>query len=396
MNTLPLKPSWEVPHSIGSIGWREAKSRYEVRLRERPNTPQVSTYVPGPRTPATYALAERELAERIAKSTRGVRHTGRTLTVGAWLYEWIELQTHLKGYHPDPAKATGSYRGYHDRIRLYLEPELGRIRLVDLEAPDVTRAMARLGQYPGRRGELLAPATVHAAYSTLRAALMDAWDLGKAPRNACRGANVPRPHTHIEPPTQGELDRLFAELEGDPYRLVLEVMRWSGCRVGEAVYLERRMVRPDGRITFRRQVSGSLKGKRPRTVVLPRHLAEELLATPARLGTDLMFATRTGRHIDDRAVLRHFDAACERAGIAPDPSADLDKYRPHDLRHAFATMALEAGVAPSIVIGWLGHASLAMLDRYSHVRPMPGGDAYRRMLAAWGPELEELGIRVAV
>src|SRR5262252_3606144 len=141
MNTVPtIRPSWEVPHSLGSILWRDARSAYEIRLRERPGEPQRSTYVKGSRTAATYAAAERNLAERITAAGRGERASSGTLTVGAWLDEWLALQLSQK-----PKTLTA----YRQRIDLYLKPTLGRRRLVDLEAADVARALARLASPDG-------------------------------------------------------------------------------------------------------------------------------------------------------------------------------------------------------------------------------------------------------
>jgi site-specific recombinase XerD len=42
----------------------------------------------------------------------------------------------------------------------------------------------------------------------------------------------------------------------------------------------------------------------------------------------------------------------------------------HDLRHGWATLALEAGEHPKVVAEQLGHASVKVtLDTYSHVTP---------------------------
>ena len=54
----------------------------------------------------------------------------------------------------------------------------------------------------------------------------------------------------------------------------------------------------------------------------------------------------------------------DRAGREPAPA------RPHDLRHGWATRALEAGVPTKVVQEVLGHASaMITLDVYSHVVP---------------------------
>ena len=394
-----IRPSWEVPHSLGSILWREARSSYEIRLRERPGEPQRSTYVRGDRTPATYELAERELARRITATGRGERETSRELTVGAWLDRWLGMQI---------AQKPKTREAYEARIELYLKPALGRRRLHDLEPEHVADAMQRLagpdrpmpvGREGARapRAATLSVGTIDAAFRVLDDALGDAWSRGLAPRNACRGVDVMRPDTLVEPPSLEELERLFAELAGDPWLPVFALMRETGARLGEVLGLERRHVDTQaGTVTYSRQRAnrrgaalGSLKSRASRrTVAIPRYLAELLEGIPARIDSPLVFATSSGRALDQRNVLRRFDRACERAGIAPSEHADLEKYRPHDLRHAFATSAISAGVAEPIVAAWLGHSSTAMLKRYSHVKPMPGGEAYRRLVDVWGSDLE--------
>lgn len=377
-----LQPVPPVKRSLGSVRFVERRNAYEIRVRDRHGVRR-SSYIAGPESADRRLVAERALVERLAELERGARPVGRRMTVGAWLDEWLELAS--------PGLKSGSRQAYADRIKLYLKPELGRHRLADLEAIDVSRAMARIAARPGRRGDTLAPGTVDAAYRTLAAALQVAYEQGKAPRNAARGATVTRPTTRIEPPTIEELDRLEAELVGDPYEAVFSLMRWTGARRGEALGLEWRYVDLEARtVAFVSQASGTLKSGRPRRVGIPQHVADELARIPRRIGSPLVFSTSSGRPIDPRNVNRHYDAALMRAGIAPDLAADLDKYRPHDLRHAFATMLLEAGAAPTTVQAWLGHASLAMLDRYAHVKPRPGGAAYLRVVAVWGDDADAI------
>jgi len=48
----------------------------------------------------------------------------------------------------------------------------------------------------------------------------------------------------------------------------------------------------------------------------------------------------------------------------------MPKIRLHDLRHGYATAALEAGTPMKAVSNRLGHASISITaDIYSHVRP---------------------------
>jgi integrase len=51
-------------------------------------------------------------------------------------------------------------------------------------------------------------------------------------------------------------------------------------------------------------------------------------------------------------------------------AAKLPRIRLHDLRHTYATLALQAGVHPKVVSERLGHSSVSItLDIYSHVIP---------------------------
>lgn len=372
--------------AYGSVTYRAARDYFELRVRERPGAEPTSTYLrpdgSGDTAPRRRA-AEEKLAERIAGIGAGERHVGRTMTLGRWLDEYLEL-AHLK---PETERA------YRTRIELYLKPTLGRYKLAELEPVHVARAYRELARMRGKRAKRLSPGTIEAASKVLTAALRMAWTLGKIRRDPTRFAKPPRSTTRIEPPTQEELDAILEELAGHEWRGVFEVLRWSGARLGEVLGLERRFVDLDARtVRFsRQQHGGTLKSSTPRrAVVIPEHVAAILRDRPPRVGSPLVFSTSSGGPLDERNVLRVFDRALEARAVRPSEHADRRKYRIHDLRHAFATMMLEAGAAPTTVQAWLGHASLRMLDRYAHVTPRPGGDAYRRLVDAFGPDADAI------
>lgn len=364
---------------IGMIRYQDAQQRFEVRLVERKYERPKSTYIYGPDDAKTKVEAEAELARRIAAKLAGVRSTGRTMTLDRWLDDWLELQA-------GKPKTVDMYR---TRLRLYVRPQLGRYRLADLEAVDISRALMNV---KGERVGELRPATIQAAYKVLSAALNDAWLQGKAPRNAALAVSIDGTQREIIPPSPAELDAILDQLDGHPWRPLFSVLRWSGARLSEVRGLTRHHFdRGDGTITILRQPSGRLKTKASRrTLVLPRLVHDELLDMPRRADTPMLFATSSGAPIDGRNLLRAFDQAAERAGVRPPDEGEMAKYRIHDLRHAFATLALEAGASQTHVAAWLGHGSLRMLDRYSHVHPRSGGEAYRRMTDAFGAECVHL------
>lgn len=75
-----------------------------------------------------------------------------------------------------------------------------------------------------------------------------------------------------------------------------------------------------------------------------------------------VFRYRDGSPILPRGFSAAFTKIMHRAG--------LEGYRPHDARHAHATLMLRQGVHPKIVQERLGHAKVGTtLDIYSHVTP---------------------------
>lgn len=96
---------------------------------------------------------------------------------------------------------------------------------------------------------------------------------------------------------------------------------------------------------------------------------ERLLLGESYVGHDLVFTLADGRPYNPDRVSREFDRRLARHG--------LPRIRLHDLRHTWATLALESDIHPKVVQERLGHSSIAItLDLYSHViRPMLTGAA---------------------
>ncbi|MDQ3612185.1 MAG: site-specific integrase, partial [Actinomycetota bacterium] len=77
---------------------------------------------------------------------------------------------------------------------------------------------------------------------------------------------------------------------------------------------------------------------------------------------DLVFTREDGSPVHPNWLIRRFMRIARRTGLPP--------IRFHDLRHTYATLALQAGVSVKVVSTRLGHASIGItLDTYSHVLP---------------------------
>ncbi|MBF0542300.1 MAG: site-specific integrase [Nitrospirae bacterium] len=73
----------------------------------------------------------------------------------------------------------------------------------------------------------------------------------------------------------------------------------------------------------------------------------------------VFFDDKTGKHYKD--VKRSFSTACRKAKI--------NDFHFHDLRHTFASQLVMAGIDLTTVKELLGHKTLAMTLRYSHLAP---------------------------
>jgi integrase len=88
---------------------------------------------------------------------------------------------------------------------------------------------------------------------------------------------------------------------------------------------------------------------------------------------DLVFVGDTGEPLDGSALRRRYVAAAKRAGLRP--------LRFHDLRHSFATVAVNATHSGRELQEWMGHADYRTTARYLHYKSR--GDEAARLGAAF-------------
>lgn len=72
-----------------------------------------------------------------------------------------------------------------------------------------------------------------------------------------------------------------------------------------------------------------------------------------------MFAHGNGERV--QFLQNGFESACKRA--------EISNFRVHDMRHTCASWLVSAGVPAFEVKELLGHSSIEMTERYSHLAP---------------------------
>jgi integrase len=320
--------------------------------------------------------AERAMAEMLQTLDEGTYVARDPQTLGEWIERWLETMK--------PKIRESTWRDYRNGLHRVSE-RLGQVPLQSLRPLDVEELYASLLREGRRYGGGLAPKTVRNIHIALRRSLADALRFGLVSRNVAALVKPPVPgRSELVTWTADEV-RAFLDAVGDDrlmpaYRLLAA----TGMRRGEALGLRWSDVDlTKSRLTVNRAltvVDSALVWSSPKTARSRRSLSldpetvavlrahrkrqaeERLAAGPAWSENNLVFCTELGEPQHPDRFTRAFGAATRRAGV---PTIRL-----HDLRHTWATLALEAGIHPKVVSERLGHATTGItLDLYSHVQP---------------------------
>ncbi len=160
-----------------------------------------------------------------------------------------------------------------------------------------------------------------------------------------------------EAKASGVYEMYYIELATGLRRGELLGLKWSDIDWKNGIIkVKRQVARVDGKVT-----EAPLKTKNSyRTVTISPQAVEVLKQQKAKTKDEFVFPSPNGGTISPDSVNNMLKRVLERAGIP--------KVRFHDLRHTFATVALQNGVDIKTVSGMLGHFSAGFtLDTYAHV-----------------------------
>jgi len=305
------------------------------------------------------------------------RRDGFTLPKGRQPYvsEWVE---HWLWNVAKPAVDPSSfYKSYRQKCMDYIVPYFDRVPLADLSEEDVEAWHQALLARPARLGGTLSPSTIETTHRIFSRALNVAVARRRIPHNPCTFVPPPKhDRPPPEPPSAGEVAAVLAACKERPggARWILAIC--TGLRQGEALGLRWRDVRLtapasvtvsqarkriEGEVTF----AGPKSRKSRRTVPLPKIAVVALKAhrdqAVAAIG-GLVFTRADGGPASDKLDWEDWSGLLKELG--------LPHYRPHDLRHSYATTLLEAGMDPRLVQDLMGWSTAAMAQIYVHVRPV--------------------------
>ena len=277
-----------------------------------------------------------------------------------------------------------TYASYESNLTLHVIPSLGSLRLLEITPDRLNKLYSDLllnGRVNGKQ-DGLSTRTVRYCHVILRRVLADAVRWDRIARNPAERADPPKVKRHeMRTWSPIQLRAFLNSVRDDRLYAAYLLFATTGARRGEVFGLRWQDVDLEaGKLQIRQALGANRtfeppktdKGRRrigldPQTVVTlrshrARQAEERLAAGSAWTESDLVFTREDGTTVRPESVSKAFKRLAK--------AADLPEIRLHDLRHSYASAALEAGVPTKIVSERLGHSSIAITgDIYQHVLP---------------------------
>ena len=257
----------------------------------------------------------------------------------------------LKEYLPYAQQHKRTAGADESKLRVHLLPRFGPRKLDSL----TTREMQL---YHGEIKETLTPATANRHLSLLSKLFKLAVQWGYLEKNPCQGiAKFKENNQRHRYLSEDELRRMFAAMESEPNQVIVAALKFlllTGIRKEEGLQAKWEHVDLERGSLFLPET----KSGRSRYVVLnPEALAILRAQTPIP-GNPYVFPGRVqGQPLNN--PIKGFKRILAAAGI--------ENLRIHDLRHSFASLAVNAGATLYDVQHLLGHASPQTTQRYAHL-----------------------------
>ena len=356
-------------------------------IRQRPDGRWEGRYTAG-RDPGTgkqlqrsvYGSTQKEVRQKLAQITAAIDSGTYTapskMTVGQWLDIWS--RDYLGRVKPLTVTS------YTQKIRTYIKPVLGAVKLEALNAHTIQGFYNSLGKPQGDKPGLSAK-TVKCVHGVLHKALSQAVKVGYLRFNPAEACELPRiERKEIKPLDNEEIGAFMKAIQGHRFEAVYLVTLFTGLRRGEVCGLTWDCIDLDrGTILVNKQLQNvpgqpgefrlvSSKNSKGRTItaapfvvdVLRRHKVQQaearLKAGPLWKNSGFVFCNEVGDHLSPNTVYHNFKRIAASIGL---PDARL-----HDLRHSYAVASLRAGDDIKTVQGNLGHHTASFtLDTYGHV-----------------------------
>ena len=324
-----------------------------------------------PVTKNVTAKTKTECAEKLSQLKEQYIKPTEKITADITFGEWIDFwyRTYCKN---TIRKATQEQ--HENCIYNHIIPAVGRIPLKTLKTADLQQFYNR-EKHSGRKirteiyGKGLSDRTVHIIHQSCRSALERAVDDGLININPADGTKLPKDTAkEMKILKSGEIARFLCQAKEEGYYELFLLELMTGMRRGEILALKwSDLDLKTGELKIERQVRGGVisvpKTKSSiRTVILPQSLLIIFSEYKKTVNSEWIFPSPkdSSKTRDPSAVRKRLQIILDRAGCK--------RVRFHDLRHTFATMALEYGMDVKTLSAAIGHMSAkTTLNVYSHI-----------------------------
>jgi len=324
-----------------------------------------------PKTKSVLAHTKSECVEKLEMLKEECGRTAEKLKPDMPFGEWIDF---WYKYFSSPKLRPTTQATYENRIYGHIIPSVGKIPLSKLTQNDLQQFYAKLKR-TGRKvnvelkGTGVSDRMVRSCHALCRSSLEKAVEEGLITRNPSIGCKLPpKKNGEMKVLTQTEIVRLLNQAYDEGYYEMFLLELTTGMRRGEILGLKWRDLNLEtGELNIKRQlttkgISVPKTKSSIRTVLLPPDMLDLLREMKKTAKYDWIFPSpvKEGEPRNPTAITKRFRIMLERA--------HCKHVRFHDLRHTFATMALENGMDVKTLSAMIGHVSSeTTLNIYSHV-----------------------------
>lgn len=303
----------------------------------------------------TVEQARAEAKVKLADAVRGDdptlarRQEKEALTVQTALEEFMDL-------HVEAKRKPSTIRNYEMQARLYVLPSWGSMKVKDITPTHVVKLHHGLREIPYQGNRTLAMLSKFFGWCE---------QVGHRERGTNPVVGVERFREHkrtrfMDEETIGKIGSSLAVMESqkliDPYAAAaIRTLFFTGARLNEILTLQWADVELEN---GKAHLKDSKTGAKVLRLGAP---AVALLEALPRINEWCFPSSKTEGHLVN--LRKRWVVVCEHAGITG--------WRIHDLRHAFASMAADAGNSLPVVGAILGHTQAQTTARYAHLSDNP-------------------------
>ena len=352
-------------NGLGGVSLHRGSGRWRARLTV--DGRELTRYA------ASQGEAWKVLEDLRRRAADGLSMRADRTTLAAYLTTWLDDVAAVRVR----ASTLGAYR---INVRMHIAPAIGHVLLSKLSPGHVQHMISTLADSG------MQASSIRQVHSTLRTALSHAARAGSITRNVASLAVLPsvehKPKQALDPERAAAI---LAALKGDRLEALVILAMFSGLRTGELTGLPWRDVDLEaGRLTVSQALSWI--GRRP-VLAAPKTVRSRRSLPLAAAAVQALRAHRDRQQFEERAAGAAWQNADGLVFVADDggplgkhvarltlarclAAAGLPRMTFHELRHGYATLAIQSGAGLREVMEGLGHASIGTTANiYAHITP---------------------------